>query len=102
MIISVSQLNNIIKGVLESEPILFSLKVEGEVSEFKQTTGATYFTLKDDNAQTDCFCYNIKTAFAIGDKIIVDGTPNYYSKTGRLSFYVKAITLKNDIGQLYK
>ncbi|MEG1710638.1 MAG: exodeoxyribonuclease VII large subunit [Clostridia bacterium] len=82
--------------------MLFSLKVEGEVSEFKQTTGATYFTLKDDNAQTDCFCYNIKTAFAIGDKIIVDGTPNYYSKTGRLSFYVKAITLKNDIGQLYK
>ena len=49
-ILTVSQLNQYIKGVLESESFLMNLTLVGEVSSLtKHYTGHFYFVLKDEN-----------------------------------------------------
>ena len=52
-ILSISELNKTVKGLLETE---FSfLYVEGEISNFSRpSSGHWYFTLKDEKAQIKC------------------------------------------------
>ncbi len=60
--ITVSQLNNYIKRVLGTDPMLYNISVLGEISGFKRhTSGHVYFTLKDQNSRINCFLssYNL-------------------------------------------
>ena len=46
--VKVSQLNNYIKRILQSDPILGSVSVIGEISNLKfHNSGHVYFSLKD-------------------------------------------------------
>ena len=50
--LTVGQLAWQIKRIIEADPILSDIAVEGEISNFKaHTSGHLYFTLKDDAAQ---------------------------------------------------
>lgn len=101
MIISVSQLNNLIKGILDSEAMLSRLKVRGEISQLKRTQGYCYFTIKDENASADCFCVESLKLPLVGESVIVECSPSYHTGYGRLSFYVSSATVENKQGELY-
>ena len=103
MTISVTQLGNFLKGLLDSEVLLYDLKVEGEISNCRQSSEVVLFALKDQNAQIDCFCYNPpKTRLCDGQQVVVSGRPNFYVKGGKLSFYVTKIEQKDGLGDKFK
>ncbi|HPG92228.1 MAG TPA: exodeoxyribonuclease VII large subunit [Clostridia bacterium] len=104
MIISVTQLNNFMKGVVDSEPILSNIFVKGEISNYKESYDSLYFCLKDEFSQIDCFAYMSQTgkSFANGMTVVADGSVNFLTKFGKLSFTAKKITPENNLGLQYK
>ena len=58
-IITVSQLNEYIKAVIEGQPALRSIFVKGEISNFTNhyKTGHFYFTLKDESSLVRCIMF---------------------------------------------
>jgi len=86
--ISVSQLNNYIKDIFNSEVMLQNICVFGEVSSYNVSNGIAYFNLKDENGMLPCVLF-AASAFVspnIGDMVLVRGGMNYYAKGGKLSF----------------
>ena len=56
--LSVSQLNEYVRRQLAGDPMLRSVRVEGEISGFKHhVSGHKYFTLKDDKARVQCVMF---------------------------------------------
>jgi len=102
MVLSVTQLNSLLRGVIESEPILSLLSVRGEVSEPKRSGDNCYFTLTDGESRISCYAFAIKGFENLkeGEIVVASGTPSYYIKGGRLSFYVKDIKKENLRGDL--
>ena len=51
--LTVTELNNYIKGLVEGDDVLSFAAVSGEISNFKEhyASGHLYFSLKDENAQ---------------------------------------------------
>ncbi len=57
-LLQVSQLTRYLKEVLESDPLLQDVWVQGEVSNYTQSAaGHHYFTLKDETAQLRCVLF---------------------------------------------
>ena len=103
MTITVTQLGNFLKALVDSEVLLLDLNVEGEISGFRRNDEVAFFILKDSGAQIDCFCYNPpEINLTDGEKVVVSGKPNYYIKGGKLSFAVKKITPKDEKGEKFK
>lgn len=100
--ISVSQLSNYIKSIFSHEEMLFNISIYGEISAISVTRGVVYFALKDDASLINCVCFDFELFKDVnnGDNVVVRGTPNYYSKTGKLSFVINKIE-KNGAGDLY-
>lgn len=99
MTISVTQLNNYVKGLLDIDGVLNDVSVCGEVTNVKQSRDGWYFTLKDENAAIDCFCYG--TPPVVGTMSVAEGRLNYWTKSGRLSFFVRRLTASKDTGAAY-
>ncbi len=82
--LTVSQLTNQIKRTLETG--FSSLKVEGEISNFKQhSSGHRYFSIKDSNAQIACTMWKSRNLNFIptdGMKVIVSGSVTVYPPRG--------------------
>lgn len=103
MTITVTQLGNFLKALVDSEVLLLDLNVEGEISTFRQSGEVAFFVLKDSGAQIDCFYYNPpRLDITDGQKVVVSGKPNYYLRGGKLSFAVKKIEKKDEKGESYK
>jgi len=100
MIITVSQLNNYLKGVVDMDGVLSSISVSGEVTNVKAAHNCLYFTLKDDTAQIDCFSYESTVAsLPHGMQVVASGTVNYLTKFGKVSFFVKSVRVTDKIGE---
>ena len=102
-ILSVSQLNNYLKGIIDSEVMLKNIAVSGEVSGYTIVRGIAYFTLKDEGGLLNCVLFgadNFDTP-KLGDKVVVTGSPSYYVKGGKLSFNANKIEAYG-LGELYK
>ncbi|MBQ8430852.1 MAG: exodeoxyribonuclease VII large subunit [Clostridia bacterium] len=99
--LQVSQLNKIIKDIIDNQIMFEHLKVVGEVSSFSITRGTAYFCIKDNDSMLNCVMFNCKNSFNIGDNIIVEGSVRYYSKGGKLTFTAYDISLAGE-GELYK
>ena len=57
-IISVSELNGVVKLLLDNEPLLRNLAVRGELSNYKiYPSGHHYFTLKDPEGALRCVMF---------------------------------------------
>ena len=103
MTISVTQLGNFLKAMVDSEVLLYDLNVEGEISNYRRNSEVAFFVLKDSNARIDCFCYNPPAInLEEGAQITVSGKPNYYVKGGKLSFLVTKITKKDVKGEKFR
>ncbi|MCR4790050.1 MAG: exodeoxyribonuclease VII large subunit [Treponemataceae bacterium] len=98
--ISVSQLNQLIKDILEgSFPLVF---VEGEISNLKPSSaGHIYFTLKDENSAISAAIFkfqarNVSIKLRDGMKVRVKGSVSVYTPRGSYQITVKEI---EEIGQ---
>ena len=69
--LSVTQLNNYIKGVFDDELILKNIAVFGEVYECSNSVGNLFFTLKDDDSILRCVRFGGGFVPAVGDTVIV-------------------------------
>ena len=57
-ILQVSDLNEYVRRSLAADPMLRSLRIRGEISNFKaHSSGHWYFTLKDDQARIACVMF---------------------------------------------
>ena len=99
--LQVSQINKIIKDIIDNEIILESVKVIGEISSFSVTRGTAYFVLKDADSMLSCVMFNCKSNFNIGDSVVVQGSIKYYSKGGKLSLNCYSIE-HSGFGELYQ
>ena len=94
--ISVSELNNQIKSLLESTFV--SVYVEGEVSRVTyHSSGHLYFTLKDKNSSISCVMFrgnNQRLKFRVeeGLKVIIQGAISVYSPRG--SYQINCISME--------
>lgn len=89
--LSVTQLNNYIKGVFDDELILKNIAVFGEVYECSESGGNLYLTLKDESSILRCVRFSGGLIPEIGETVIVTGSVNYYVKGNRISFHVRDI-----------
>lgn len=101
MTISVTQLNNYIRGLFDMDGVLSDLSVAGEVTNVKKYGSGYYFSLKDDGAAINCFCYNAEQALQQGNIVVAEGSLNYFVKNGSVSFFVKRLTATKNTGDAY-
>lgn len=108
MEITVSKLNDYIKRIFQTEPMLNNISVKGEASNVKYhvSSGHIYFTLKDDKSQIACVMFfgnrsGLKFKLEDGQKIVVTGSVAVYERDGKYQIYAKNID-KAGIGDLYE
>jgi exodeoxyribonuclease VII large subunit len=91
---TVSQLTGIIRRLIEYEPELSDVWVEGEVSNFSRaSSGHCYFTLKDAGSQIGCVMWRniaqMQDALPVdGDLVLAHGRVGVYETGGRYQLYV--------------
>ena len=57
-VLSVTELNEIIKSLVDATPILNNVCIKGELSNYKiYPSGHHYFTLKDQNSSLKCVMF---------------------------------------------
>lgn len=105
-VISVSQLNNYLKSLIDENFVLNNLLVKGEVSNLKyHPSGHIYFSLKDNDSVVKCVIFNsyasnLNFRLKDGDKVIVNGNLSVYLQSGSYQIYVKN-AVKDGVGNLY-
>ncbi len=94
--LSVKQLNFYVKSLIEGDPRLSSVLVEGEISNLKNhyASGHIYFTLKDNDASVNCvmfrsFASHIKFTPENGQKVMIRGRVSLYEKDGNYQIYAE-------------
>jgi len=104
---TVSQLTGHIRQLIEGEPELSDLWVEGEVSNFSRaSSGHCYFTLKDAGSQIPCVMWRnvVQTQDHLpvgGDLVLADGRVGVYEAGGRYQLYVDQLRPAG-VGNLYR
>ncbi|TCS91349.1 exodeoxyribonuclease VII large subunit [Keratinibaculum paraultunense] len=104
--LKVSEVNQYIKKVFLNDIILSSIKVEGEISNFKHHySGHMYFSLKDEKSKLKCVMFrsdNQTVNFQLEDglKVVITGYISVYEKEGNYQLYAKEIE-KSGIGDLF-
>lgn len=94
-IVSVSDINNLAKGLLEKD--LSNVWIQGEISSFTaHGSGHWYFTIKDKKSSLSCVMFkfenqNILFSPQVGDELILNGNISIYAPSGRYQFNVKHI-----------
>ena len=97
-IVSVTGLNNIIKAIIDSEPLLVGVCVRGELSNYKMyPSGHHYFTLKDKESSIRCVMFKqsaIKLRFRPENGMMVTaaGRVSVYQRDGTYQLYCTDIT----------
>ena len=103
--LEISEANSYIKKVLFNDPILYNLKVRGEISNFKiNSSGHVYLTLKDETSKMKCVIfkgnYDKSLQLEDGMKIIANGYISVYERDGAYQLYIRNIE-KDGVGNLY-
>lgn len=104
--VSVTELNNIIKSLLENEPFLSDIYVKGEISNFKaHSSGHFYFSLKDETSVVRAVMFR-SSAVSLpffpenGMKVIARGRVSSFVRDGQYQLYVDSME-PDGIGSLY-
>lgn len=102
---SVSEVNQYLKQLLESQSDLHHIPVLGEVSNFKRyASGHCYFTLKDEKSALKCVMFKSSAAHLSftpqnGEKVVALGSISVYERDGVYQLYVTAMR-RQGIGDL--
>ncbi|MDY3333217.1 MAG: exodeoxyribonuclease VII large subunit [Gallibacter sp.] len=98
----VVDLNNYIKRVTDSDPILSDVCVQGEISNIsKSKTGHIYFSLKDEESVVRCAIWasvarNLRYELKDGMNVIVQGNVNLYVKGGYYSVNIYGLEIEGE------
>ena len=105
--LTVSQLNEYIRRMMQLDPVLHSVERKGEISNLKfHQTGTIFFTLKDELSAIACVMYasdaaKLQAAPFEGMRAVVCGSVGYYVKGGQLQFYASSLQAQG-VGVLYE
>ena len=105
-ILTVSELNGYIKGLIEADRLLGAVTVKGEISNFiYHRSGHLYFTLKDDGGQIKSVMFRsaasrLRFMPENGMKVTVHGNVDIYTKDGSVQLYANQMQ-PDGIGALY-
>lgn len=83
-IYKVHEITQILQGILQSEPMLQDLWLEGEISNLgRPSSGHIYFTLKDNSSQIQCAVFRaaasrLRFPLQNGDAVLVNGRLSIY------------------------
>ena len=106
-ILTVTELNEIVKGVLETSPFLTRFTLRGEISNFTKhySSGHLYFSLKDEGGVVKAVMFKTsasKLAFQPenGMKVIAHGKISVYAPSGQYQILVTGLE-PDGIGALY-
>ena len=103
--LDISEANSYIKRILSNDPILYNLKVKGEISNFKvHTSGNVYLSLKDETSKLNCVIfknnYDRSLNLDNGVKVVANGYISVYERDGSYQLYINSIEIEG-IGNLY-
>ena len=105
-VITVTELNEYIKSLLDGDTILKKIAVKGEISNFRpNSSGHLYFTLKDEGGAVRCVMFRalaqkLKFMPENGMKVIAIGGVSAFVRDGQYQLYLSALT-PDGIGDLY-
>ena len=105
-VITVTELNEYIKSLLDGDAILKKIAVKGEISNFRpNSSGHLYFTLKDEGGAVRCVMFRalaqkLKFTPENGMKVIAVGGVSSFVRDGQYQLYLSALT-PDGIGDLY-
>ena len=105
-VVSVSQLNEYIRGKLDGDALLSGISVRGELSNYKvYPSGHHYFTLKDEASSLKCVMFKssaVRLRFRPenGMKVIAMGKISVYPRDGVYQLYCASMAM-DGIGDLY-
>ena len=106
-ILQVSDLNEYVRRSLAADPMLRSLRIRGEISNFKaHSSGHWYFTLKDDQARIACVMFR-QNAMRMslrprdGMAVVLSGSVSLYTQSGTYQFYAENMR-PDGVGGLYQ
>ena len=94
---SVSEITDILSRLIQQQPHLQNVWVQGQVSNYRcATSGHSYFTLKDPESQIRCVFFRGKAARlrfqpSDGDEVLVQGKLNIYIPYGAYQIDVNTI-----------
>ena len=97
--LTVTEANALIRDTVSE--FFSELTIEGEISGFRpSSSGHWYFTLKDSGAAIDAAVFR-SAQYSMelphnGDLVIAKGSMSYYTKTGKLSFVIRAMKIKGE------
>ncbi|MBQ8974515.1 MAG: exodeoxyribonuclease VII large subunit, partial [Oscillospiraceae bacterium] len=103
---SVSEINSIVKGLVESSPELVRVYVTGELSNYKMyPSGHHYFTMKDSGGALKCVMFRssterLKFRPENGMKVIAQGRVSVYPRDGAYQLYVEKLSA-DGLGDLH-
>jgi exodeoxyribonuclease VII large subunit len=104
--LTVGQLTNYIKGLIEDDFVLSRVTVKGELSNFiAHRSGHWYFTLKDEESQIKGVMFRGANAGVTfkpkdGDKVELTGRISVYEERGEYQIYAAQMR-KSGVGDLY-
>ena len=105
-VLSITQLNEYIRGRMDEDPLLNSVAVRGEISNYKMyPSGHHYFTLKDEGSALKCVMFKgnaIRLRFRPenGMKVIAMGKVSVFPRDGAYQLYCTAMAM-DGVGDLY-
>lgn len=105
-VLSITQLNEYIRGRMDADPLLAQVAVRGEVSNYKlYPSGHHYFTLKDESSALRCVMFKgnamrLRFRPENGMKIIAMGKVSVFPRDGAYQLYCTAMTM-DGVGDLY-
>ena len=106
-ILEVSDLNEYVRAMLNADPALRSVRLRGEISNFKRhSSGHWYFTLKDDRCRISAVMFR-QNAMRMsirpmdGMRVIVSGQVSLYPESGTYQVYCENMR-PDGVGTLYQ
>ena len=105
-VITVTQINEYIRSMMDSDRLLNSLAIKGEISNYKlYPSGHHYFTLKDEGGALRCVMFKgnalrMKFRPENGMKVIAMGKISVFPRDGAYQLYCTGLVL-DGVGDLY-
>jgi len=93
-VLSVSEINRYVKGLIQGDPRLRDLWVAGEISNFKHhRSGHMYFRIKDSTSSLRCVFFRRENQRCLfeptdGMEVIINGSISVYEPDGAYQLYV--------------
>ena len=105
-VLSITQLNEYIRGMMDTDALLNQVAVRGEISNYKMyPSGHHYFTLKDEGGALKCVMFKgnamrLRFRPENGMKVIAMGKVSVYPRDGAYQLYCASMAM-DGIGDLY-